>query len=113
MTRLGVAMGARTETFAGLSGLGDLVATCTSRHSRNRYVGEQIGRGKKLHEILLSMSMIAEGIETTRSTHDLARRRSVDLPITAEVYRVLFENKPPQEAIGHLMGRSLKAEVWS
>jgi glycerol-3-phosphate dehydrogenase (NAD(P)+) len=113
MTRLGVAMGAKAETFAGLSGLGDLVATCTSRHSRNRYVGEQIGRGRKLHEILLSMSMIAEGIDTTRSTHDLAKRRGVDLPITSEIYRVLFENKPPQEAIGHLMGRSLKAEVWS
>ena len=113
MTRLGVAMGARAETFAGLSGLGDLVATCTSRHSRNRFVGEQIGRGKKLHEILLSMSMVAEGIETTRSAHDLAKRSGVDVPITTEVYRVLFENKPPTEAIGHLMGRSLKAEIWS
>jgi len=113
ITRLGVALGARPETFAGLSGLGDLVATCTSRHSRNRFVGEQIGRGKKLHEILLSMSMVAEGIETTRSAHDLAKRSGVDVPITSEVYRVLFENKPPTEAIGHLMGRSLKAEVWS
>lgn len=113
MTRLGVTLGARAETFAGLSGLGDLVATCTSRHSRNRYVGEQIGRGKKLHEILLSMSMVAEGIETTRSAHDLAGRCGVDVPITSEVYRVLFENKPPTEAINHLMGRSLKAEVWS
>ncbi len=113
ITRLGVALGARPETFAGLSGLGDLVATCTSRHSRNRYVGEQIGRGRKLHEILLSMSMVAEGNETTRTAYDLARRSGVDVPITAEVFRVLFENKPPTEAIGHLMGRSLKAEVWS
>ncbi|PWB72589.1 glycerol-3-phosphate dehydrogenase [candidate division GN15 bacterium] len=113
ITRLGVSLGARPETFAGLSGLGDLVTTCTSRHSRNRFVGEQIGRGKKLHEILLSMTMVAEGIETTRSAYDLARRVGVDVPITAEVYRVLFENKPPTEAIAHLMGRSLKAEVWS
>jgi glycerol-3-phosphate dehydrogenase (NAD(P)+) len=112
MTRLGTTLGARPETFAGLSGLGDLVATCTSRHSRNRHVGEQIGRGKKLHEVLLNMSMIAEGVETARSGHDLARHCRVDMPITAEVFRVLFENKSPVEAIGHLMGRSLKAEVW-
>jgi glycerol-3-phosphate dehydrogenase (NAD(P)+) len=68
--------------------------------------------GKKLHEVLLNMSMVAEGVETTRSGYDLARRCNVDMPITTEVYRVLFENKSPREAIGNLMGRSLKAEVW-
>jgi glycerol-3-phosphate dehydrogenase (NAD(P)+) len=112
MTRLGVTLGAKPETFAGLSGLGDLVTTCCSRHSRNRWVGEQIGIGKKLHEILLTMSMVAEGVETTRSAHSLARHCGVEMPITAEVFRVLFEGKPPLEAIEQLMGRSLKAEVW-
>lgn len=112
ITRLGVMQGANAETFAGLSGLGDLVTTCTSRHSRNRFVGEQIGQGKKLHEVLLNMTMVAEGVETARSGHDLARRTNVDMPITSEVYKVLFENKSAREAIGHLMGRSLKAEVW-
>jgi glycerol-3-phosphate dehydrogenase (NAD(P)+) len=112
MTRLGLAQGARLETFAGLSGLGDLVATCTSKHSRNRWVGEQIGRGKKLHEILLSMTMVAEGVETARSARDLAQRMGVEMPITDEVFQVLYEAKPPQAALGNLMGRTLKAEVW-
>jgi glycerol-3-phosphate dehydrogenase (NAD(P)+) len=112
MMRLGLALGARAETFAGLSGLGDLVATCTSRHSRNRWVGEQIGKGRKLHEVLLAMSMVAEGVETARSARDLAHRVGVEMPITEEVFRVLFEGKPPQAALGNLMGRTLKAEVW-
>jgi glycerol-3-phosphate dehydrogenase (NAD(P)+) len=112
MTRLGLSLGARPETFAGLSGLGDLVATCTSRHSRNRWVGEQIGRGLKLHEILLGMTMVAEGVETTRSARDLAKAVGVEMPITTEVYRVLFEGKSPQSALENLMGRSLKAEIW-
>ena len=112
MTRLGMTLGARPETFAGLSGLGDLVATCTSRHSRNRWVGEQIGKGLKLHEILLAMTMVAEGVETTRSAHDLAKAVGVEMPITSEVFRVLFEGKSPQSALEHLMGRSLKAEIW-
>ncbi len=112
MTRLGMTLGAKPETFAGLSGLGDLVTTCCSRHSRNRWVGEQIGTGKKLHEILLTMSMVAEGVETTRSAYSLARHCGVEMPITSEVFRVLFDGKSPLEAIEQLMGRSLKAEVW-
>ncbi len=112
MTRLGLTLGARPETFAGLSGLGDLVATCTSRHSRNRWVGEQIGKGLKLHEVLLSMTMVAEGVETTRSARDLAKAVGVELPITTEVFRVLFEGKSPRSAVENLMGRSLKAEIW-
>jgi glycerol-3-phosphate dehydrogenase (NAD(P)+) len=112
MTRLGLAMGAQAETFAGLSGLGDLVTTCSSRHSRNRQVGERIGRGEKLPAILGSMTMVAEGVDTTRSCRDLARRHNVEMPITNEVYCVLFEQKSPQSAVADLMGRSLKPEVW-
>lgn len=112
MTRLGLAMGARGETFAGLSGLGDLVTTCASHHSRNRHVGERIGRGEKLPAILESMTMIAEGVDTARSGHDLALRHAVDMPITNEVYRVLFEQKSPRAAVADLMGRTLKPEIW-
>lgn len=112
MTRLGLAMGAKAETFAGLSGLGDLVTTCASRHSRNRQVGERIGRGETLGAILGSMTMIAEGVDTARSGRDLALRHGVEMPITNEVCRVLFEQKSPQAAVADLMGRSLKPEVW-
>ena len=112
ITRLGVAMGARAETFAGLSGVGDLVTTCFSKHSRNRHVGERIGMGEKLDDILSRMSMIAEGVETTRSGFDLARQYEVEMPITEEVYRVLFEGKGAREALGNLMERRLRAEIW-
>lgn len=112
VTRLGLAMGAQAETFAGLSGVGDLVTTCVSRHSRNRYVGERIGRGETLSVILDSMSMVAEGVETTRSGYALALKYVVEMPITREVHSVLFEGKSPREATAELMERSLKAEVW-
>ncbi len=112
ITRLGTAMGARGETFAGLSGIGDLVTTCISKHSRNRYVGERIGRGLKLQEILESMAMVAEGVETTRSGYRLSEKLKVEMPITMQVHRVLFEDKPAAEAVQVLMGRELKAEIW-
>jgi len=112
MTRLGLAMGARAETFAGLSGLGDLFTTSTSRHSRNRMVGERIGRGEKLVDIIADMIMVAEGVETTRSGQDLAQLHCVEMPITNEIYQVLFRGKPPSEAVVDLMGRKLKAEIW-
>ncbi|UCD64400.1 MAG: NAD(P)-dependent glycerol-3-phosphate dehydrogenase [Candidatus Zixiibacteriota bacterium] len=112
ITRLGVTMGAQPRTFAGLSGVGDLITTCSSKHSRNRYVGEKIGRGEKLADILAGMTMVAEGVETARSGHALARKYGVEMPITNEVYEVLFNNKPPAEAVGDLMGRTLKAEIW-
>lgn len=113
ITRLGVSMGANPETFAGLSGLGDLVTTAASRHSRNRYVGERIGRGEKLPDILASMKMVAEGVETTRAAVKLADQYEVEMPITDQVYRVLFEDKDPLEAISELMSRELKREVYS
>ncbi|MEK7775050.1 MAG: NAD(P)H-dependent glycerol-3-phosphate dehydrogenase, partial [Candidatus Zixiibacteriota bacterium] len=112
MTRLGVTLGARAETFAGLSGIGDMVTTCGSRHSRNRFVGEAIGKGERLDDILAHMTMVAEGVATTRSGHELSIRHGVEMPITRAVNQVLFENKPPAEAVAELMGRSLKAEVW-
>jgi glycerol-3-phosphate dehydrogenase (NAD(P)+) len=112
ITRLGIIMGAKSETFAGLSGIGDLVTTCVSRHSRNRLVGERIGRGETLKDILSSMTMVAEGVETTRAGHDLSKLHEVEMPITREVYKVLFDNKSPGEAVWELMGRELKSEVW-
>jgi glycerol-3-phosphate dehydrogenase (NAD(P)+) len=98
VTRLGVAMGAEPQTLAGLAGMGDLVATCMSPHSRNRTVGELLGRGKPLDEILGQMNMIAEGVDTTQSALDLARRYEVDLPICAEIYKVLTGVEGPIEA---------------
>jgi glycerol-3-phosphate dehydrogenase (NAD(P)+) len=108
--RLGVDMGARPETFAGLSGLGDLITTCMSRHSRNRYVGEKLGRGEKLDDIIAGMKMVAEGVKTTRTARELARARDVEMPITEEMYNVMFEGKDPREAVNDLMTREAKAE---
>lgn len=110
IARLGVAMGACPETFAGLSGMGDLIVTCMSRHSRNRSVGEQIGAGKKLKEVLKSMEMIAEGVETSRSASQLAKKHKVETPITTEVYKILFEDKDPVKATTDLMTRDMKME---
>jgi glycerol-3-phosphate dehydrogenase (NAD(P)+) len=110
ISRLGLAMGARPETFAGLSGMGDLIVTCMSKHSRNRYVGEQLGKGKKLKQVLKSMEMVAEGVETSRSASQLAKKHSVETPITNEVYKILFEDKDPIKATTDLMTRDMKTE---
>jgi glycerol-3-phosphate dehydrogenase (NAD(P)+) len=110
MTRLGRAMGARQETFSGLAGMGDLVLTCTGDLSRNRTVGMKLGQGKRLTEVLAEMRMVAEGVKTAESARSLARRLGVDMPITEQVYRVLYEEKPAREAVVELMTRDLKAE---
>jgi len=110
ITRLGMAMGARLETFAGLSGVGDLIVTCMSRHSRNRYVGEQVGSGIPLRKVLASMSAVAEGVETSRSAMRLATKLNVETPITTEVYKILFEDKDPVKATEDLMTRGMKEE---
>lgn len=110
MTRLGVKLGGQPRTFAGLSGMGDLITTCMSRHSRNRHVGEQVGKGKRLSDVLASMSMVAEGVRTCRSARDLALREGVPMPITEAVYAVLFEDKDPRQAVTELMTRDLKVE---
>ncbi len=112
MNRLGVTLGALPDTFAGLSGIGDLIVTCMSRHSRNRHVGEEIGKGRKLEEVLAEMVMVAEGVKTTRSAFHLALEHQVDMPITEQVYQTLFENKPPLEAMRELMTRASKIEDW-
>ncbi|MFH1046493.1 MAG: NAD(P)H-dependent glycerol-3-phosphate dehydrogenase [Candidatus Omnitrophota bacterium] len=108
--RLGQAMGARTETFSGLSGLGDLVTTCISSQGRNRWVGEQIGRGKKLKNILSGMEMVAEGVRTVKSVVKLAEKYRVEMPISAKVYAVLYHNQNPREAVEELMVRQKKQE---
>lgn len=110
MTRLGVRMGADPATFAGLAGMGDLVLTCTGDLSRNRSVGMELGKGRKLDEILGGMRMVAEGVKTTLSTWQLAGRLGVEMPITEQVYRVLYEGKDPRQAVTDLMLRELKAE---
>jgi len=110
MTRLGVAMGAKEETFSGISGLGDLVTTCISSYSRNRKVGERIGRGERLKDILSSMEMVAEGIYTAKSAYRLGLKYNVELPITKEVYLVLYRNKEPLKAVDDLMTRKKKKE---
>lgn len=110
ITRLAVAMGAKPLTLSGLAGLGDLVLTCTGQLSRNRSVGVELGKGRKLAEIVGSMRMVAEGVHTAYAAHDLARRESVEMPITDQMYAVLELGKPPREAIRDLMERSLKPE---
>jgi glycerol-3-phosphate dehydrogenase (NAD(P)+) len=110
MTRFGVALGAVPETFTGLAGLGDLVTTCVSRHGRNRHVGERLGRGERLADILGSMAMVAEGVYTTRSVHERALQLGLDMPITTEVFRVLYEDKPPRAAVTDLMMRRPRGE---
>lgn len=112
ITRLGVAMGAEPLTFSGLSGLGDLIVTCMSRHSRNRWVGEQIGRGKTLEDILRETKKVAEGVPTTVSALALSKKYDVEMPIVAQVHKVLFGNKDPREAIQELMLRQSKPELW-
>ncbi|MCI0329942.1 MAG: NAD(P)-dependent glycerol-3-phosphate dehydrogenase [candidate division Zixibacteria bacterium] len=112
ITRLGVKMGAQPQTFAGLAGMGDLITTGISRHSRNRFVGERIGKGEKLPEILAKMVMVAEGVNTTKAAVTLAQKYGVEMPITQKVHEMLFENKPALLALKELMERELKTEVW-
>lgn len=112
ITRLGVKLGADPMTFAGLSGMGDLFVTCMSRKSRNRHVGEEIGKGRKLQEILNEMMMVAEGVRTTQAAYRLAQQHGVEMPITSEVYQVLFENKDAKQAVYALMTREAKREKF-
>ena len=104
-------MGANPLTFAGLAGMGDLVLTCTGDLSRNRTVGFKIGKGMGIEEITASMKMVAEGVKTTRSTYELSKKMGVDMPITTQVYQILYEGKNPKEAVKELMGRALKSEL--
>jgi glycerol-3-phosphate dehydrogenase (NAD(P)+) len=108
--KLSVALGGKSETLAGLAGIGDLVLTCTGSLSRNRSVGVELGHGKNLEQILAETRRVAEGVKTCRSANDLALKLGVEMPITAEMYRVLYEQESPRNAIQRLMSRALKAE---
>ena len=110
ITRLGVKLGAEPMTFVGLSGMGDLFVTCMSRKSRNRHVGEEIGKGRKLQDILSEMMMVAEGVRTTQAAYQLAQQHGVEMPITSAVYQVLFENKDAKQIVYELMTREAKRE---
>ncbi len=103
-------LGGDPMTISGLSGIGDLVVTCLSRHSRNRYVGEEIGRGRSLDDVISHMNMIAEGVLSSKAVYDLGRSLGVEMPITQAVYEMLFEKKPVEQAILDLMTRDPKAE---
>ncbi|MDO9548095.1 MAG: NAD(P)H-dependent glycerol-3-phosphate dehydrogenase [Candidatus Marinimicrobia bacterium] len=103
--RMGVQLGAKEATFAGLSGVGDLIVTCSSKHSRNRYVGEEIGKGRKLDDILKGMSMVAEGVHTCMTVHQMIEKYRILMPISAEIYKVLFEEKNPRTTLIDLMTR--------
>jgi len=111
ITRLGLALGARRGTFSGLTGIGDLFVTCTSPHSRNRYVGIELGKNNALEDIISSMKMVAEGVKTTNAAYELSRKYGVEMPITREVYRILFEGMKPHEAVADLMRRDKRHEI--
>jgi glycerol-3-phosphate dehydrogenase (NAD(P)+) len=111
MTRFGVRFGARAETFYGLAGMGDLVATCGSRLSRNRHVGEELGRGRPLARVLGDMVHVAEGVPTARAVYQLAQGFSIEMPITAQVHAVLYEGQDARSMLGTLMSRQPKSEV--
>ncbi|WP_163470249.1 NAD(P)H-dependent glycerol-3-phosphate dehydrogenase [Fusobacterium sp. IOR10] len=110
MIRFGEACGANPKTFNGLSGIGDLIVTCASKHSRNRHVGEKLGQGKTLKEILEEMEMVAEGVPTVKAVHKKAEKLNVSMPITEAVYKILYEDKKATEMVEYLMSRELKEE---
>lgn len=110
MMRIGEFFGGEKDTYAGLAGIGDLIVTCTSQHSRNRYVGEQLGRGKKLDEILKNMKMVAEGVYTVKAVHDIALKNKIEMPIAEKLYEVIYDGIDPKKAIHELMTRKLKSE---
>jgi len=111
MTRLGTRLGANPMTITGLAGLGDLILTCTGTQSRNFQVGVRLGKGETLSQILASMTMVAEGVKTSRAVHLLAQRLGVEMPLVDAVYKILYEDLPPREAIKKLMARELKDEL--
>jgi glycerol-3-phosphate dehydrogenase (NAD(P)+) len=111
IARLGVAMNGRRETFFGLTGMGDLITTAMSRHSRNREVGERLGKGEQLEQVLGSMWMVAEGVHTARAARDLGRRHGIEMPIAEQVCALLFEGRSPRDALTALMTRDLKRET--
>ncbi|WP_025209897.1 NAD(P)H-dependent glycerol-3-phosphate dehydrogenase [Hippea sp. KM1] len=112
ISRLGLKLGAKSQTFMGLAGIGDLLLTATGNLSRNRTVGLRIAKGEKLSDILQSMKMIPEGVNTARSVYNLSQKEGIDMPITAEVYEILYKDKDPLKALNDLMSRPLKEENY-
>jgi glycerol-3-phosphate dehydrogenase (NAD(P)+) len=112
ITRFGSRLGANPLTLSGLAGMGDLVLTCTGGLSRNRQVGQKLGKGKKLEQILDEMDMVAEGIKTSKSVYDLSNELGVEMPICEEVYQVIYEGKEPRQSVADIMNRELKPELW-
>jgi glycerol-3-phosphate dehydrogenase (NAD(P)+) len=110
ITNLGISLGARKETFSGLAGIGDLVLTCTGELSRNHRVGHELGKGRTLADILAGMKMVAEGVHTTQAARRISRALGVEMPISEQIYQVLYRGKPPKKAVTELMSRALKAE---
>ena len=110
ITNLGISLGARRETFSGLAGIGDLVLTCTGELSRNHRVGHELGKGRTLADILAGMKMVAEGVHTTLAARRIARALGVEMPISEQIYQVLYRGKPPKKAVTELMSRALRAE---
>ncbi|MBN1824197.1 MAG: NAD(P)-dependent glycerol-3-phosphate dehydrogenase [Endomicrobiales bacterium] len=111
MIKLGVKMGGSPHTFLGITGLGDLIVTCFSRHSRNRGIGEKLGSGQSLAEAQKSVIMVAEGVKTARSAYELSKKLNIELPIIEQIYLILYENKPPKKAVTELMTREMKPET--
>jgi len=111
ISRLGIKLGANEKTFGGISGLGDLVTTCISTYSRNRTVGEQLGKGQNAKTIIKNMEMVAEGVYTVKAAYALSKKHKVDMPITKEIYNVIYNNKSPIKAVNDLMNRSKKSEI--
>ena len=110
MARLGKALGAKQRTFSGLTGLGDLVTTCVSPRSRNRSVGEKLGQGKSIKTIMSKMEMVAEGVETVKAVYQLSQKHKISMPITTEVYNIIYKRKKPSQAVSDLMNRKTKSE---
>lgn len=112
MIRLGKRVNANEQTFSGLAGMGDLVVTCGSKHSRNRYVGEELGRGRNIDDILNSMSMVAEGVKNCKSIYHYSQSLKVEMPLTEELYKIIYENSSTKESLKRLLGRKEKYEHW-
>ena len=111
MTKLGIALGGQPETFSGLSGIGDLMVTCYSPHSRNNRVGKALGSGEKLEKVTERLGMVAEGVPNTLSIYEAARKHGIETPVIDAVYQILYEDKPAQEAVMELLNRNLKTEM--
>jgi len=110
--RLGKKIGAQEKTFSGLAGIGDLIVTCQSKHSRNRYVGEELGKGRSIDDIIGSMTMVAEGVKNTLSLYHFSKHLGVEMPLTEELYKIIYEKQNLKESLKSLLGRKEKYEHW-